>query len=351
MENRSIAADKEEMTLPTESVGDFFAQLPIALYRSSADGELLTCNEALAKLLGFDSVAKLLEGLSTVDTLYAMPSQRSTWLETIRRAGVVHDFDVQLQRSDGSTIWVQDTARAVYDEDGSFLYCEGALVDVTEKVRAKKARDVFIATVSHELRNPIAVILGMGQILDKDYDNLTDKERREMAASMAAQAEDASWIIEDLLVAYRGDGGEVSIVAEPFDVLGAVEATAATPEIEVEVVVPEDLKVHADPRRTRQILRNLVSNAARYGGEDVVITAQQEGDVVEIHVSDNGPPLPEEVAEKIFEPYERGPDAVSNSVGLGLAVARHLAGKMAGSLTYRHDGEWARFVLALPSAR
>lgn len=351
MENRSMAADKEQMTLPTESVGEFFAQLPVALYRSTADGELLTCNEALAKLLGFGSVAEMFDGLTTVDSLYAEPSQRSTWLDKIRRDGVVHDFDVQLQRSDGSTIWVQDTARAVYDDDGRMLYCEGALIDVTEKVRAKKARDVFIATVSHELRNPIAVILGMGQILHKDYDDLSDEERREMAASMAAQAEDASWIIEDLLVAYRGDGGEVSIVAETFDVLEAAESAVASPEISIDVEVPAGLSVLADPRRTRQILRNLVSNAARYGGERVAISAEKRGDMVEIHVRDSGPPLDDEVAERIFEPYERGPGAVSTSVGLGLAVARHLAAKMGGSLTYRHDGLWARFVLELPAAR
>ena len=79
-------------------------------------------------------------------------------------------------------------------------------------------KDAFVATVSHELRNPISVLLGLAQELASDYEGFSDAERREIADVMARQADDASWLIEDLLVAHREDMSTVVVVTETFDV-------------------------------------------------------------------------------------------------------------------------------------
>ena len=189
------------------------------------------------------------------------------------------------RRPDGTTIWARDSARAIRDEAGEVMYYEGSLIDVTDKIEAQKAKDEFIATVSHELRNPIAAMLGLGQELANNYDTFTDEDRREMAQMIARQADDASWLIEDLLVAYGDDLNGVSIHPEVFDVVKEIERVLEVEEHPIELQVFDgSSQVNADPRRTRQILKNLVSNALRHGGETVSVALAKVGDRIEVKV-------------------------------------------------------------------
>ncbi|HEX6220064.1 MAG TPA: PAS domain-containing sensor histidine kinase [Acidimicrobiia bacterium] len=340
------------MTTLIGGIEELFARLPVALYRSSPDGALLAGNPALARLLGYETIEEFAENVGSVESVYVDPSKREAWLDELAESGEVRDFDVEFRRRDGDTVWVQDTARAVYDSDGEIAYCEGALIDVTEKVKAKKARDEFVATVSHELRNPISVLLGLAQELAADYDGFSDEERREIAAVMAGQADDASWIIEDLLVAYREDVSRVSVSDEAFDVVHEIERVLESEEAEIGLEIGEDARmVSADPRRTRQILRNLVSNAVRYGGDEVKVATRRKDDAIEILVCDSGQPLDPDEAQRIFESYERGSGLLdARSVGLGLSVARKLATLMNGSLVYRHEQGFSSFIVSLPAA-
>jgi len=352
VEKAAESADREDMTMVIEGIEGLFKRLPVALYRSAPNGELLAANPALAALLGYESSEDLFEQFENVETVYIDPSKRELWLNQISESGEVHDFDVELRRRDGSSVWVQDTARAVYDDDGRLMYCEGALLDVTDKVKAKKARDEFVATVSHELRNPISVLLGLAQELASDYESFSDDERREISDVMARQADDASWIIEDLLVAYREDMSRVTVFSEEFDVIDEVQRVMESFDAEVGLQVESDsTRVIADPRRTRQILRNLVSNAIRYGGNEVFVRVRRDGGLVAVDVCDDGPALDADEAQRIFESYERGSGLLdAKSVGLGLSVARKLAGLMNGYLDYRHDGQYSSFIVTLPAA-
>ena len=342
--------DKETVsTFGGEVVEVFLNNLPIALYRTTPDGQLTAGNPALANLLGFTDTEAMFADFGTVADYYATPETRSTWMSTVAEDGTVRDFDFRLRTRKGEEIWVRDTAHAVLDENGAVVAYEGALIDVSESVDARKARDLFIATVSHELRNPIAVVLGMSQIMDQERERLSDEELAEMIRVVASQAEDASWIIEDLLVAHRGGEGTISVIPENFDLAESVQLVLDGEAREIEMVVEEGLTVHGDPRRTRQILRNLLSNAVRYGGSEILITANTEGDAVAISVCDTGRELTEDEQHRIFEPFSTTPEPSNpRSVGLGLSVAKDLAAMMQGSLSYGHDGTYSRFTVKLP---
>lgn len=353
MENEARTADNDNVTTFVDGIEELFQRLPVALYRSAPDGSLLAANPALADLLGYPSVDELLEDPNPVATFYVDPKKRELWLNQISEAGEVLDFDIELRRRDGSTVWVQDTARAIFDEAGNLNYCEGALIDVTEKLTAKKARDEFVATVSHELRNPMSVILGLAQEMADNYENFGEEERREIAEVMARQADDASGIIEDLLVAYREDVSRLTVVTEVFDVNEEIRRVLEAVEQPVGFEAGEPATdVRADPRRTRQILRNLLTNAIRYGGDEVKVVTRRTGDnSIDILVCDDGPALDPDEAERIFESYERGSGLLdAKSVGLGLSVARKLAGLMNGYLVYEHDGTYSSFIVTLPAA-
>jgi len=352
---KSDSVHREDSIRDHIDVGElnaFFKRMPVAFYRSALDGELVAANPALATLLGYETVEELKRQVTTVESVYVNPERRLRWIEEIGATGVVYDFDIELRRPDGTTVWARDSARAIRDETGGVVYYEGSLIDVTDKIDAQKAKDEFIATVSHELRNPIAAMLGLGQEFANNYDSFTDQDRREMAQMIARQADDASWLIEDLLVAYGDDLNGVSIHSEVFDVVKEIERVLEVEEHPIELQVFDgSSQVYADPRRTRQILKNLVSNALRHGGGTVSVALAKVGDRIEVKVRDSGEGLPDSDVERIFKAFEMGSrGAHPNSVGLGLAVARRLARLMQGDLTYRYEDGWSSFVLSVPTA-
>ncbi|KAA3641148.1 MAG: ATP-binding protein, partial [Armatimonadetes bacterium] len=112
----------------------------------------------------------------------------------------------------------------------------------------------------------------------------------------------------------------------------------------------ESVRAVGDPERVRQIVRNLVSNALRYGGDTIRLEVVRNGATASVLVCDNGPAIPEEDRERIFQPYQRAHNApgIAGSIGLGLAISRQLAQLMDGDLTYRHDNGESIFDLALP---
>lgn len=331
---------------------DLFRRVPVALYRTDQEGNLLVANEALVRLLGYESMGELLSAMNLVSSVYVDPSQRKRWIEEINEKDLVFDFDVELRRGDGSTIWVQDTARAIRDDRGELLYYEGALIDVTDKIEATKARKEFLATISHELRNPIAVVVGLSHELADRYDTFDDKERHDMSEMIARQADDAAWLIEDLLVAYRDDLSKVSIASEQFDVVEAISTIITVAPDKVDLIIEgNETTVFADPRRTRQIARNLVNNAFNHGGDEVTVRVDAVDRSVRVRVCDSGEPIPDSELEDIFSAFKKGSRTNHpSSVGLGLPVARELARLMGGDIEYSHEAGSSIFTLSLPKA-
>lgn len=331
-------------------IDEFFAQLPVPLYRTDVEGRLLAANHALAELLGFSSTLDLLEAAPDVERFYRRSEIRDNWVSAIEDHGVVRELDFELFRADGTTIWVRDTARVVRDDSGAVLYFEGALVDVSEKVTLERSRDEFIATVSHELRNPISVVLGLSEEMNADYEGFTEEERRKMIELIARESEEAAWLIEDLLVAYDNNRRELSLDIQAFAVVPEIVRIGDIGGDPIEVAGAIEAEVLADPGRTRQILRNLLSNAKRYGGSDIRVEVAGNADTVQVRVCDSGDPLSTDVIGRIFEPFaQEGRIAQSHSVGLGLSVSRKLARMMAGDVTYSHEDGWSCFSLSLPA--
>jgi len=122
---------------------------------------------------------------------------------------------------------------------------------------------------------------------------------------------------------------------------------------EASVAIPAGMKVYADRRRTMQILRNLVENAGKYGGDQILVEATWTGSETLVTVADNGPGVPPEEAETIFERFEqlsKGDSRTSSGVGLGLPIARRLALAMGGDVWYESRfPTGSRFCFTLPA--
>lgn len=215
------------------------------------------------------------------------------------------------------------------------------------------AKDKFIASVSHELRTPLTAVVGFAELLHDTGDDLTKDERGQMIQAIAEQGADLADLIDDLLVSARAELGQLTITQVP------VTLHAQTAQV-IESIVPKDRKLtvegdravaRADPARVRQILRNLITNALRYGGPQLRIHIRQTSETAILQVLDDGAGIPKSEWEDIFKPYHRlnQPTTQTESVGIGLSVARQLAQLMDGDLTYQHHNGWSIFQLTLPT--
>jgi signal transduction histidine kinase/PAS domain-containing protein len=219
-----------------------------------------------------------------------------------------------------------------------------------------RSKDRFVASVSHELRTPLSAVLGFAEELRNRAGSFQPGEVTEMLEVIADQSKDMADMVEDLLVAARAEIGTISVRPQTVYLRSQAEAALAaidsmhTDRVQV---TGGPGKAWADPTRTRQIIRNLLTNAIRYGGDKVVAEASSSGDFTVLSVRDNGPGLPQTEWERIFEPYQRAHDVPTQtgSIGLGLTVSRQLARLMGGNLTYRSAAEESIFELTLPASQ
>jgi len=217
-----------------------------------------------------------------------------------------------------------------------------------------ESKDQFVATVSHELRTPLTTIVGLALELENRFDDFSKDEVEDFVSMLVGEGTDVANIVEDLLVAARADIGTLALTCTWLsleDELAA--ATGENPTVPIDTsAIPGSVSVYADGLRFRQIIRNLIANASRYGGDEVRIALHGAGEVASIEVRDNGAAIPVEDRDRIFEPYhtsERS-GALPGSTGLGLTVSRRLARLMDGDISYDHDGDESVFTLRLPAS-
>lgn len=219
-----------------------------------------------------------------------------------------------------------------------------------------RSKDELISSVAHELRTPLSAVVGFAKILqDEVVSGVSGEERAEMIRLIAEGGIDLTNIVEDLLTAAKAQAGALAVVDVPVDLRAQVAQVLETwrqEEVEHIGVTGASVRAMGDPARVRQILRNLISNALKYGGDTIRISVSSDDATARIQVCDNGPGISEEEQQHIFESYHHGPQdpGMTGSIGVGLTISRHLAQLMNGDLTYRHHEGESVFELSLPAA-
>lgn len=219
------------------------------------------------------------------------------------------------------------------------------------------AKTNFIASAAHELRAPLTVISGTGSTLAADWKRLPPDRVDSLFDALGRQSERLRVLADDLLDLSRIQRRQLVLSLSPVDVDQTVREAlvyAPPPErVTVSIDVGVGTTVSSDASRVEQILVNLLQNAYRYGGPNVGIHAGFLEQEVLIAVADDGPGLPEEISDSVFEPFVRA-EAVSfiQGSGLGLSISQGLARLLGGDLWYEpNQPRGARFVLRLPAAQ
>lgn len=221
--------------------------------------------------------------------------------------------------------------------------------------RLMRSKDEFIASVSHELRTPLTVVAGLAFELEQRWQTFSAGEVSEFIALIAGESREMGNLIEDLLVAARADIGQVPVYLDEVELRSCVDKVVDSCSLvdRARIRTSGDGVVGiVDAVRFRQVVRNLVTNAIRYGGPRIDIQVREEDGAALVSVSDDGSGIPEGDREKVFAAYERSDSAekIPGSVGLGLTVSRKLIELMSGSISYRYD-RGSHFELRIPIVR
>jgi signal transduction histidine kinase len=353
---KALAYVRSEYTGRPDRIRAFLMAYPAVVQRAVSEAKIVRVNQAAIELLEADGPEDLLgyrDGNKVTDaTLQGFVSA----LVALYEGRSSFEEDIPALTMKGRSIWLQ--TRCVNTSPGSTAASILiGLADITHiKARQEamadlvKAKDEFIAGVSHELRTPLTAVIGLTSEMSST-NSLSDEERSELMGLVAEQAVEMSNIVDDLLVAARAEMGRVAVEATVVDLQSELEAAIEGLGIEIRELPVSTPSVIADPSRVRQVLRNLLTNAERYGGPNRRIVSGAFFDYVWLEVRDDGPGVTSDESAHIFEPYGTAHSGVRGSVGLGLSVARQLTELMGGSLTYRRDLDETVFRLELPMSR
>ena len=230
-------------------------------------------------------------------------------------------------------------------------------VTLTETRRMlEQSKTQFLANAAHELRTPLASIVGFAELFAGGLDKMPEDAVKEGLAAIVRQGRRMSTLVSDLLDLSQLELGKARMRIQPISLAPTVEQSVANAlppgGRPVQVSIGDDLIVLADSNRLDQVLTNLLTNAFRHGGPNVAVEANQVNGVVRLVVADDGPGVPPDLRPHLFEPFSRALNAqAKEGSGLGLAIARSLVEAFGGTLSYEPaDGGGALFVVQLQSA-
>lgn len=294
------------------------------------------------------------------------------WRRELFRTGR-QSVDHRVIHPDGQVRWVHGEAELERDAAGKPLRLTGVVLDITDRKqseaelirakneaeRANRAKSDFLSRMSHELRTPLNAILGFAQVLEL---NPLKPEQVELVREIQRAGEHLLDLIDDLLDLSRIEAGKLAAALQPV-VLRSVTVDAAqiTQALYREKRIwlfdrcDAHVSVLADPKRLKQILVNLLSNAAKYnrpGGHVILSCARSEGRI-RVAIADTGPGIEAEKLASLFKPFERlGAElGTVQGTGIGLALAKQMAELMGGTLGVDSTrGEGSTFWIDLPAA-
>ena len=368
------------------------------IFQTTPTGRYLRANRALAEIYGYESSAQMLAELTDINRqVYVDPNRRAEFMAQLGAVRQVSNFESQVYRRDGSTIWISENACSICDESGRVLYYEGTVQDITAgklaesalhqaleaAESANRAKSTFLANMSHELRTPLNAIIGYSEMLTEEAEELGDEAFVPDLEKIRSAGKHLLSMIDDILDISKIEAGRMDLYLETFDIHALIESAVATarPLLQkngntVEVNCRDNLDtMHADMTKVRQVLLNLLSNAAKFThngkiaigverikNEQLKMINQEESSQILIsnseflsfRVADTGIGMTKEQLQRVFQPFTQADASTTRKyggTGLGLAISQRFCQMMGGSIEASSTlGSGSTFTVLLPSA-
>lgn len=381
MRTKELAEMNEALRVSEERYRTLNENVPVAVFRTSGDGKMLSVNPAAAKMFGYDSGDEML--CSSIRDLFYYPDREDCLTRQVEKEGKIEAHETRMKRRDGSPFWGSVSAIKVADSDGTLIHMDGIIQDINQRRLAEQEKSILqdqlrqaqkmealgtlAGGIAHDFNNILGAMLGFTQIAM--YETRGQDRLKNQLDQVMAAGERAKDLVNHILSFSRQTSAEVKpvlivpIVKEALKLLRA--SLPATIEINQEFNSLE-AAVLADPTEIHQILMNLCTNAGQAMGdqggtltiklEEVKITPQDAhlnldvipGKYLCIGVGDTGGGIDPAIKDRIFDPYFTTKE-IGQGTGLGLALVHGIVKGYGGAIhVYSEFGKGSVFNVYLP---
>lgn len=332
-------AEKKYRTIVENAAG--------GIYQLTPEGVYLSANPAMARILGYEKSEDLLRSVKNAnETIYRDRHARNVFIGTLEAAGQAVNHISEMIRADGESIWVNENARTVRDDQGNVLYFEGSIEDVTDRKRSEqemekariesdlsnRAKSEFLANMSHELRTPLNSIIGFSEIITTQaFGPIEKDEYVEYAKNIHDSGKGLLNVINEILDISKIEGSQRELNERVIDLekvtlscLELMDGKINDANIEVQNLLEKPPQIIGDELAMKQIVMNLLSNAVKFTPEEGRISVScRMNDNGEVHfaISDTGIGMSEEEIEKALSPFAQlDTDLARSGSGTGLGL-------------------------------
>jgi PAS domain S-box-containing protein len=325
-------------------------QVPAITYLDAVDGpqKTLSISEQTTMILGYEPDEWYTDPEMWKKIVH--PDDRDRLDAAERWGGFAGGIEYRVITKDGRTVWLHDRARLITDADGVPRYWLGVLVDVTDRRRvhelrhelaneraqnlrlsaADEAKTIAMQAVSHDIRTPLAAILGLAITLENRAEDMTPEDVRDLSSRIVQNSRRLDRIVTDLLDLDRLQRGGLAARLRRLDLGKLVRQLVTRTEAVTERRLQLDtgpVHVSADPTMIERIVENLLANAVKHtpGDSRIWVRVERTDEGALIAVEDDGPGIPQHERQRIFEPFVQGPGAGPGGAGVGLALVAKFA--------------------------
>lgn len=350
-----------QLTAARDAYMTLVEEAPMLVWRTDGRGRCDFVNKHWTQLTGMPTGTAL--GMGWVDQVH--DDDRQLTVGTMQRAFTASEpFDVEfrLLHPTGALRWMTMRGAPFYNDRGSFAGFVGTCVDITERKLQEQVKDDFLALASHELKTPLAALLGYADLLERWSAQQQFGERVETALhSIIAEGTRLDHLVNDLLDVNRITSGELSLRRSEFELIELVEHTAAlgretAPDrrLDLTLETSEPVLVCADRLRLEQVLENLLANAVKYSppGAPIGLKLRADGAHASIAVVDHGVGIPPADLPFIFDRFyqvQRPARESRPGLGLGLFISHEIVRRHGGTIVVSsNEQNGSSFTVVLP---
>ncbi|HEV3163928.1 MAG TPA: PAS domain S-box protein [Isosphaeraceae bacterium] len=365
--------DREALLVSEEQYRAIYSQAAVGIAEVDLTGHFTRANDRYCQIVGrpWDELRHLrFQDITHPDDL----PMNLELFNKVTTGASKYTIEKRYVRSDRRVVWARTAVSLIRDSAGRPVRAAAIIEDITERKRlegelqrrmeelaeADRRKDEFLATLAHELRNPLAPIRN-ALLLMKDSGDPNDLESERARAER--QVVHLARLVDDLMDVSRITNGKIELRKEPLELASLVgrAVESVRPSIEergheLSISLPtEPIRLEADPTRLEQVLWNLLSNAAKYteSGGRIAISAEREGEEVTIRVRDSGTGIEAGILPRIFEMFvqaEHRSGRAQGGLGIGLSLVKTLVEMHGGGISAHSEGPGAgsEFIVRLP---
>jgi len=340
--------------------------LPVGVYRSLHNGQLLFCNEALAEIMGAKNMDEMLK--KNIHSFYTDFTKREEVFASFNQRAL-SIMEYELRRLDGQIIIIRNIGRIVRGEQGEVLYYEGIIENITRQkeyenqlIQSKnkaeesdRLKNAFLSNLSHEIRTPLNAIIGFSQMI---CERQTEKENQELYLSIINESSSRLLsVIDDLLEISKIVSGQLKLdekILNMENVIYDIIISASKKNTQNNIIFYSSPQDHLsnlmliDLNKVSQIIQAVISNAIKFTSQGTIIVEfTKSNDKFRLKVWDNGIGITKNMIDQVFEPFRQIDNTLCRKYGgngLGLTIAKGLLDFLGGTIEIISDDNQGCFV-------